>query len=94
MKYEITVQCQPLADYVFLCGSYTQCFDTLATALRDVIKTFGITAEDVKVVDGRWEFIKARTDNPEHRARYTIKVQRIDPVLPSELKRELEKLNG
>ena len=98
MRYEATASCQPLQDVVGA-GQSTMIFDTLSACLAEVMKTFDVAPADIEVKDGKWQFEKGPLPfalqngaDPNNKYRYTIKVQRIDPVLPSELKRELEKL--
>jgi len=97
VKYEATASCQPLQDGGGECRS-TMIFDTLSACLAEVMKTFDVAPADIEVKDGKWQFVTGPLPfalqygaDPNNKYRYTVKVQRVDPVLPSELKRELEK---
>ena len=104
MKYEATVSCIPLWDSTAGIVQSKKTFDSLFSCLSEVVSTFDVDPADIKVVDGKWQFnlvfnvALIHSDVPDgfgghHRVyQYTVDVRRIDPVLPSELKRELEKL--
>lgn len=99
MKYEATASWHPLQDGGDA-GQSTMIFDTLSACLAEVMNAFGVAPADIEVKDGKWQFEKGPSPlallngaDPNNKYSYMIKVQRVDPVLPSELKRELEKLN-
>ena len=104
MKYEATVSCTPLFKTAEKVLVSTKAFDSLSCCLSEILKTFEVEPDQVEVDGGVWTFVKVfnaalpwSVDPSDHDAyhrpyRYEIKVKRVDPVLPSELKRELEKL--
>ena len=93
MKYEATILCQSLKDCTKVIGpTVPQEFDTLEAVLKQLMRVFEVDAGAIEVVEGRWEFTKQEATESAPEYLYTVKVQRVDPVLPSELRRELEKL--